>query len=454
MHPALEAIRQSTIGTPFENELWLVGGAVRDEMLRIPHDADFDIVLRGSSAELAKFLYKNKVSRIPPVTYERFGTAMVQVENTQIELVTARRESYESGSRKPQVEPATLEEDALRRDFTVNTLMKNIHTDELLDPLGKGVEDLNAKILRTPLDPVATFHDDPLRMLRAVRFRWKLGFEPTKGLYGAVKQEAHRLQIISGERIRDELIKMLIHPTAADAMRDLMKLNLFEQFAPELPPMVGVDQGIYHHLDVWDHSLAVLENVTRASDERPLILRLAALLHDVGKPDTHTVDEQGRIRTLGHEAVGADIAEHLLRRLKFPVQDIDDIALLIKNHTRLGFGPDLTASAARRLVRDLGDLIPTFLALVAADRAAHKPGIKGPNLEQARDMIEQVQRESPRETLVSPLEGGEIMDLLKLPPGPQIGKWKNFLAELVLDGRLKPGDKQEATAALLRAVAE
>jgi poly(A) polymerase len=481
MHPALQAIKDATAGTPFEGELWLVGGAVRDELLGIPHEADFDIVLQGSSEELAQLLYKKKVSGIRPVTYERFGTAMVMVRETQIELVTARRESYEAGSRKPLVEPASLQEDALRRDFTVNTLMRNLHSWELLDPLGKGLDDLKGKVLQTPLDPIATFHDDPLRMLRAVRFRWKLGFIPAKGLYGAIKSEAARLQIISGERIRDELIKMLLQPTAPDALRDLMDLGLFEQFAPELPPMVGLDQGPYHHLDAWEHSLLVLSNVVKTSlpprsmgkypqgeggaselighpgsqtrESHELTLRLAALLHDVGKPKTHYIDF-GRIRTTGHEEVGAEMAEELLRRLKFPVDLIDDVTLLIRNHSRLGYGPDLSPSSARRVIRDLGDLIPPFLDLVQADRDAHKPGIKTPDLTQARQMIDRILQEAPREMLDSPLEGGEIMELLKLTPGPEVGKWKRFLTEQVLDGKIAPGDKAAAQAVLLRAVAE
>lgn len=453
MHPALEAIRQATEGTPFEGELWLVGGAVRDELLGIPHGADFDIVLQGSSKDLAKFLYKNRISQIHPVTYERFGTAMVQVQDSQIELVTARRESYEAGSRKPQVEPATLEEDALRRDFTVNTLMRNLHSEELKDPLGVGIEDLKAKILKTPLDPEATFHDDPLRMLRAVRFRWKLNFEPARGLYGAIQRESHRLRIISGERIRDELIKMLLQPTGADALQELMTLGLISQFAPEFEQLVGLEQGDYHHLDAWDHSLLVLRGVSREGAQPDLVLRLAALLHDVAKPETHSIDEKGRVHFYGHEEVGAAIADKLLRRLKFPVDQIDTVKLLIRNHMRLT-GAEKRLPAARRLVRDLGDDLPRFLALIEADRAAHKPGIKHPDLKKIRETLEQVQRETPPQTLQSPLEGGEIMELLNLTPGPDVGKWKSFLTDQVLDGLVPPGDKVAAKAALLRAVAE
>jgi poly(A) polymerase len=459
MSSALEAIRQATLETPFEGELWLVGGAVRDELLGIPHEADFDLVLQGSSADLAKFLHKKKVSTIHPVTYERFGTAMVQVQDTQVELVTARSESYEGGSRKPQVEPATLEEDALRRDFTVNTLIRNLHTGELRDPLGRGLEDLKARVLRTPLDPEATFHDDPLRMLRAIRFRWKLGFEPVIGLYGAIKRESPRLKIISGERIRDELIKMLMHPTAADAMAELMDLGLFTQFAEELVPLVGIDQGDYHHLDAWDHSLLTLRGLIHsqgpASNSQPdIVLRLATFLHDIGKSETRSVDDKGRVHFYLHDAVGADIAERFLRRLKFPVDEIDQVKVFIRNHMRLTGTHKLSLPAARRLVRDLGDEVPRLLQLIEADRAAHRPGIRHPDLNQIRETLEKVQRETPQEKLDSPLQGGEIMELLNLEPGPQVGKWKNFLVEQVLEGFIEPGDKEGARSALLRAVAE
>lgn len=450
MHPALESIRLATLGTPFEGQLWLVGGAVRDELLYGSARDDFDIVLQGSSQELARLLFESRVSTIAPVTYERFGTAMVRVKDTQIELVTARRESYDEGSRKPNVQSATLEEDALRRDFTVNTLMRNLHTGERLDPLGVGLQDLKNRVLRTPVEPAATFHDDPLRMLRAVRFRWKLGFTPAKGLYDAVRAEAHRLKIISGERIRDELTKMLLQPTAAQAFAELMDLGLLDQFAPELRPMVGLEQGDYHHLDAWGHSLLVLQNV-RPGD---LVLSWAALLHDLGKPSTRFVDDEGRTRFFGHEQVGAKIAEALLRRLKLPVREIEEIGVLIRNHMRLTSVGRFSSTAARRLVRDLGDQVPRLLDLIEADRAGHKPGVPSVDLVPIREKLARVQLETPRETLESPLEGQEIMSLLGIPPGPEVGKWKTFLTEQVLEGLLAPGDKPAAEAALLRAVAE
>jgi poly(A) polymerase len=444
MHPALETIRDAVLGTAFQHDLWLVGGAVRDELLGLPVRADFDLVTRGSSAELARMLHAKGVSPIPPVTYERFGTAMVQVAGIQIEIVTARRESYDEASRKPNVEPATLEEDARRRDFTVNTLLRSLESGEILDPLGQGLSDLKAKVLRTPLDPVATFHDDPLRMLRAVRFRWKLGFEPAPGLYQAIRQTRDRLRIVSMERIRDELLKMLATP---QALNDLMELGLIEIFAPELVPMVGCEQGSFHHLDVWHHSLLVLSKVDPGDE----ILALSALLHDVGKPPTRFIDEEGNTRFFGHESVGADMTRELLGRLKLPSREIDQVAKLVRNHMRLGSMSYFTPSAARRLLRDLDGNVDRLLALVEADASSLRPGVRALDLSPIRDQVARVARETPVRTLQSPLSGEEIMTIAGVPAGPEVGRLKNLLTEAVIEGQLAPNDKAGAERLLMAA---
>lgn len=450
MHPALASIRAAIAGTPFEGDLFLVGGAVRDEMLGLPPKADFDLVTRGASGELAQLLFEKGISTIFPVTYERFGTAMVHVEDIDIEIVTARRESYDESSRKPHVEPASYEEDAHRRDFTVNTLMRNLQSGELRDPLGAGLTDLKAQILRTPLDPVVTFHDDPLRMMRAVRFRWQLGFQPAPGLYEAIGETRERLRIVSFERIRDELVKMLARPTGPDALDDLRKLGLTEIFAPEFDAMVGVEQGNFHHLDVWDHTLLVMRNTWRVSPEKPdLSLILGALFHDVGKPPTRMKDENDRTRFFGHEDVGGKMTREILRRWKFSEREIEPVVLLVRNHMRLGSAPVFTKPAARRLIRDLGRQVEPLLTLVEADASSLKPGVRALDLTPIRAQIEAVAQETPRETLESPLTGAEIMEILGIDPGQDVGKWKQFLTEKVLEGELKPGDKEAARAYLL-----
>jgi len=448
MHPALDAIRTATLGTSFEGDLFLVGGAVRDELLGLPPRADFDLVTRGSSGELGQLLFLRGISTIPPVTYERFGTAMVHVADIDIEIVTARRESYDEGSRKPHVEPASYEEDARRRDFTVNTLMRNLHSGVLSDPLGVGLADLKAQVLRTPLDPVATFHDDPLRMMRAVRFRWQLGFEPASGLYEAIRETRDRLKIISFERIRDELLKMLARPTGPDALDDLRKLGLTEIFAPEFDAMVGVEQGNYHHLDVWDHTLLVIRNIWRIEEAPTSTDVLGALFHDIGKPPTRIKDEQGRTRFFGHEDVGAKMTREILRRWKFSEREIEPVVKLVRHHMRLGSSPVFTKPAARRLIRDLGDQVEPLLTLVEADASSLRPGVRALDLAPIRAQIAAVSQETPRETLESPLSGEEIMAVLGIGPGREVGKWKQFLTEKVLEGELQPGDKEAARALL------
>lgn len=441
MHPAIQRIQIAIEGTKFEGDLYLVGGAVRDELLGLSHDNDFDLVTRGSAAELADLLYEKGASSITPVTYDRFGTAMVRVEGIEVELVTARRESYDSKSRKPTVEPATYTEDALRRDFTANTLMRNIGTGEVVDPLGSGLADLEARILRTPCDPDATFIDDPLRMLRAVRFRWKLGFEPAEGLYASIQRNVDRLKIISWERIRDELMKMLDHPTGPEALSDLMSLGLFQVIAPELVAMVDCEQGRYHHLDVWNHTLLVMKNAG-ASDRT---LTLAALFHDIGKPPTRSIDEQGNTRFFGHESVGATLTDEVLRRWKLPQREIDPVVRLVKNHMRLGHAPIFTASAARRILRDLGEDLDRLLELVDADCRALKPGVRIMDLSEIRVRLQEVQTATPHHVLESPLSGIEIMSLTGLPAGREIGRLKQLLTEKVLEGILRPDDKSTAT---------
>lgn len=468
MHPALEAIRNAVRGTVFQGDLFLVGGAVRDEALGLPPKTDFDLVTRKSAPELAELLWEKRASDIVPVTYPRFGTAMVRVQGVAIELVTARRESYSEESRKPLVEPATYLEDAQRRDFTVNTLMRDVESGELRDPLGLGRADLEAKILRTPLDPSATFHDDPLRMLRAIRFRWQLGFEPAPGLYEAIYETRERLFIVSYERIRDELMKILARPTASDALRDILELRLTDVIAPEFEAMVGVEQGHFYHLDVWEHTLLVVRNLwtvgcaefgaanseeivqtpstQKSTPSLPLIL--SALFHDIGKPQTRMVDENGRTRFFGHDDVGAEMTRRVLRRWKLAERDIEPVALLVRHHMRLGSGTQFTKAAARRLLRDLGEWVEDLLWLVEADASSLAPGVRKLDLEPIRERLREVQEETPREVLQSPLTGEEIMAYLHLQQGPEVGKWKHFLTEKVLEGELAPGDKEGAKRSL------
>lgn len=445
----VEAIAKATLGTKWAGKLWLVGGAVRDALLHISGHPDIDIVLESSASELAQFLFQNGISKIAPVTYPRFGTALVHIAGQQVELVTARKESYDKESRKPEVEPATLYEDALRRDFTINALLKNVHSGEINDPLGQGISDLEKKILRTPIAPATTFHDDPLRILRAIRLKNRFDLTPAPGLYEAITQERERLRIISQERIRDELIKMLLHETAAQSLRELMQLGLLELFAPEFLEGLNVDQGSYHTKDVWNHTLDVVDAAAH-KDEKNLLIMLGALFHDIGKPRTRTVDPEGRIRFFGHEKTGAEMTFDILLRLKFSRQTAADVACIVGNHMRLGSAIPFTLSAARRLIRDLGDLLEPLLVVCESDANALRAAPKGIDFKDVRRKIAKALEDSPKNELQSPLTGNEIMDALDLRPGPEVGRIKEWLTEAVLEGKLKAGDKDTAREMIRR----
>jgi poly(A) polymerase len=410
----------------------------------MPEDLDF--VVEGDAVALAQFLYKKKVSTIPPVIYPQFGTAMVMVQGVRAEFVTARKESYRGASRKPEVEPGSLLDDAMRRDFTVNSLLRRLDDDQIIDPLGVGLADLEARLLRTPSDPNLILSEDPLRMLRAVRFKHQLGATPVPEVWQAIQANKERLSIISAERIRDELLKMLLLPAGPDCLEDLRQLGLLELIAPELVAMEGVEQGHYHHLDVWHHTLLVMKNAGHGD----LVLTLACLLHDVGKPETKMIQEDGRIRFFGHEAVGASLTGNILRRLKFSNEDIERVMLLVKNHMRLGSTEHLTTPAARRLVRDLGPELDRLLALTEADANGLKQGVRRLDLLPIREKIEEVRGSSSKTLWESPLSGSEIMALTGVAPGPLVGKLKEFLAEKVIEGQLEPNDFDGARAMVLR----
>lgn len=417
-------------------------------MLGRPVPSDLDLVMEGSALEFAEWCWRRGLSEIHPVTYPRFGTAMVMVEGATVELVTARSETYRADSRKPEVRPATLLEDARRRDFTVNALYENLHDGALADPLGTGLDDLRRRVLRTPIAAEDTFEEDPLRMLRAVRFRWQIGLEPAEGLWDAIRDRRARLAIVSRERIRDELVKMLDLPDADRCLDDLLLTGLLELFAPELAAMKGVAQGDYHHLDVWDHTLLALRNLGPGD----LVASLGVLLHDVGKPLTRSVDADGRVRFLGHEAVGAEIAERWLREMRFPAAVASQVARLVRGHMRLMSSEGFTDSALRRLVRDFGPLLPQLLSVVEADASALRPGVRRIDVAALRERIRRLSEQSPPAVLESPLSGRQIMELTGWPEGPQVGRAKAWLLERVLDGAIPAGDSEAARAALVEAL--
>ncbi len=439
--PVALALGEALGGTPFARSTWVVGGAVRDAWLGREREGDTDVVTESPLDDLLRAL--NAKGWPTVARYPRFGTAALRIAETTVEVVQARAESYAPDSRKPDVRPATLREDLLRRDFTINTLTQDLATGEVRDVLGSAFGDLEARLLRTPLDPVRTFEDDPLRLLRAVRFRAELDFDYAPGLAAAAKASADRLAIVSAERIRDEFVRMLVSPNAARALSDLVEFGLMSWIVPELLEGIGCSQGDYHHLDVFGHTLAVVQ---AAPPNRRL--RLAALLHDIAKPTCRSVDADGRIRFFGHERVGADFARSRMRELRFSDAEIEGVVSLVRNHMRIGSFERFTPSAARRLLRDLGPSWPALLDLAAADQAAHRPGSPQANLDEIRTALLDAERVTPPTALVSPLDGEQIQRVLGLEPGPEIGQAKRFLEEEVIEGRLAAGD-EEAAATLL-----
>ena len=447
----LSALRAATRGAPYENALYLVGGFVRDQAMGLPSASDdLDIVLEGDAPALAQFFFDAGVAQHKPVVYPRFGTAMIIVEGRAVELVTARTESYAPDSRKPEdIQPGTLAQDALRRDFTINTLLQNLHTGEITDPLGRAYADLEAGVIRTPTDARLTFQDDPLRMLRAVRFAARFGFRIDPETWKALRQSAPRLSIISHERVRDEFSKTLLSTRPTLGLTLLLGSGLLAQFAPELVDMVGVTQNEFHAYPVWEHTLAALDALPEGAD---LTLRLATLLHDIGKPPTRGVGGDGRVHFYGHQDVGAQRARSLLTHLKFPGEIVHAVTTLVAQHMRIGeYRPMWSDGAVRRLIRDLGPHLDDLFALHRADVAALAPEHRDISRAGAlRARMDALQSAQDVAGLASPLDGAALMRLLALPPGPAIGRLKDYLTNEVLEGRLAVGDT-EGAARLARA---
>jgi len=447
LEDVLQRLRVGLAGTPYEGKVYLVGGYVRDKLLKRRLPSDVDLVLEGDALQLAQFLYERGLADHPPVTYPRFGTAMVHLGEIAVELVTARAESYHDASRKPAtVKPATLYEDALRRDFTVNTLLENLHTGAIVDPLGVGLSDLQARRLRTPRDPHETFYEDPLRMLRAVRFAVQLDFTLDPVAVQAIREQAERLKIVSIERIQAEFTRLMDSPPAAAGLQMLLEVGLLAQFAEPLLPMVGCTQNDYHLYDVWEHSLQTVQHIDPIGLTIPAWeLRLAALLHDVGKPTTRTVGEDGTIHFYEHDRVGAEIARAWLRTLRYSNETIKRITTLVRLHMRPGFyTPQWRDAAVRRLIRDAGDLLEPLLRLVEADIQAQRHDVIHADIAALRQRIAQVQATQPATHWRSPLTGEQIMQRFGLKPSPLVGQLKRYLEEQVIGGTLHPDDTEHA----------
>ncbi len=451
----LQRISEITTASPYAGEIYVVGGYLRDITLGLPPGNDLDLVIDGDAIGLAEFLYKSRTALYRPVTYPRFGTAMVQIPSQSgnslaVELVSARSESYSSNSRKPSVTRASLLDDALRRDFTINTLMRNIHTNELLDLTNRAMNDLHEGILRTPKPPDDTFFDDPLRMLRAVRFAVRLGFRIEKETWAAIQNCSSRLtsQAISPERIREEFIKIVDMPgdKFKAGMEMLNESNLLSEFMPEILPTQGCIQGGWHTYDVWNHTLNAL---TLLPDDAPRSLRLAVLWHDIGKPPTRT-EEDGSIRFYDHQRVGAEMAVKIMRRLRFPTQEIKETSDLIALHMRPGeYRSEWSDAAVRRFMRGVGEQREELLTLVSCDQGAMD--LPTENRERISSLIARMKtldEAMDTRTIISPLNGLEIMQLLKISEGPILKYAKEHLIDEIIEGNIALGDKENAIVKL------
>ncbi|MEP6752674.1 MAG: CCA tRNA nucleotidyltransferase [Candidatus Dormiibacterota bacterium] len=417
---------------------WVVGGYVRDHLLG-RSQPDLDVVVEEGGARQLAERFAELAGAVPPVIFERYGTAQVTLPGHLVEFVSARSESYETDSRKPNVQPATLEQDLRRRDFTINTLLMDFDGN-IEDRLGTGRADLESRLLRTPADPIQTFSDDPLRMLRAVRFAAQLGFELAPDLMPAMRQLSGRLAppVVSVERIADELCKMLVSPRPRVALELLDAGGLLEVVLPEVTAGKGVEQGGYHTHDVFGHTLLA---VGLAPPD--LVARLAALFHDVGKPTTATRDGA----FTGHEEAGARIARGALERLRFSQKNIDEVATLVRLHLRpVYYRSEWSDGAVRRLARDAGDQIDRLMALARADIGASAYP-EPEKLDELASRLASVLSEQPTR-LAAPIDGEDIMRERGLKPGPDVGRIKERLGELIIDGEIEP--TREAVLAYIR----
>ena len=420
--------------------LALVGGPVRDSLLgRLGNDLDFTTNARP---EDTKKLLKKWASDVWDVGI-KFGTIGAKKDNVTYEITTYRADSYESDSRKPEVNFGnSIEGDLLRRDFTVNAMAIELttQTPEFIDP-HNGVTDLLKKVLRTPGTPELSFSDDPLRMLRAARFAAQLDFTIDDDVLNAMKEMADRLSIISAERIRDEFIKTVMSDNPRLGITILVDTGLCEKFLPEIPKLrLEIDEH-HHHKDVYEHTLTVVEQSMALEDRLGgpnLVARLAALMHDVGKPKTRALIPGGGVSFHHHEVVGARMTKERLKKLRFDHEVVEDVSQLVFLHLRFhGYGDGAwTDSAVRRYVRDAGDLLTHLHVLTRADcttRNRKKAENLATHYNSLEDRITQLMEEEELLKIRPDLDGHAIMKLLGIPAGPKIGKAYDYLLELRLE---------------------
>ncbi len=423
-------------------ECYVVGGYVRDLFLERPSN-DIDVVVVGSGIQVASELKKMLGKKAHLSVFRNFGTAQVKYKDTEVEFVGARKESYQHDSRKPIVEDGTLEDDQNRRDFTINALAVCLNKDrfgELVDPFD-GVYDMEDGIIATPLDPDVTFSDDPLRMMRCVRFATQLNFQIEPETYEALSRNADRLKIISGERIADEMNKIMLSKHPSSGFYYLKDTGLLELIMPELCAMDKVEtRNGRAHKNNYDHTMEVLENVCKHSDN--LWLRWAALLHDIGKPKSKRWDNQIGWTFHNHNNIGAKMIPSMFRRMKLPMDaKMKYVQKLVELHMRpiVIADEEVTDSAVRRLMNDAGDDIDDLMTLCEADITSKNMQRKQKFLDNfriVREKLKDLQERDYKRLLQPCIDGNEIMEIFHLKPSREVGTLKQTLKDAVLDNKV------------------